>query len=59
MTTTDRIRATMREAAVELLERTERTLLTVYGGEVRSSDVDTAELIGFRQALLWVLSYRE
>jgi hypothetical protein len=55
---TERSGITMREAAQELLERTEATLLKIYGGAVKSSALDTAELIGFRQALLWVLSYR-
>jgi len=55
---TDRSGITMRQAAQELLECTETTLLRIYGGAVKSSALDTAELIGFRSALLWVLSYR-
>lgn len=58
MTMTEHGGPTMRKAAQELLERTEATLMRIYGGEVESSALDTAELIGFRQALLWVLSYR-
>ena len=55
---TDRPGVTMRQAAQELLERTESTLLRIYGGEVKSNDIDTATMTGFRQALLWVLSHR-
>jgi hypothetical protein len=45
------------EAAHELLKRTERTLLAIYGGGVRATAKDTAMLIGFRLALVWVLSF--
>jgi len=54
--TTDRI--TMRQAAQELLERTDRTLLAIWGGEIKASDIDTWTMTGFRQALIWVLSYK-
>jgi hypothetical protein len=55
---TDRIDITMREAAQELLERTDSTLLAIWGGEIKASDIDTWTMTGFRQALIWVLSYR-
>jgi len=59
MMMTERSGPTLREAAQELLERTDRTLLAIHGGEVKASDVDTSTMIGFRQALIWILSYRE
>ncbi|MDA4133825.1 MAG: hypothetical protein OK454_11990 [Thaumarchaeota archaeon] len=48
----------MRECALELLERTERTLAAIYCREVRATEEDTWTLVGFRLALQWVLSYR-
>jgi hypothetical protein len=58
MTMTERSGITMRQAAEELLERTDTTLLAIWGGEVKSSDIDTWTMTGFRQALIWVLSYK-
>jgi hypothetical protein len=56
MTMTDRGERAMRECALELLERTERTLAAIYCREVRATDEDTWTLVGFRLAQ-WVLSY--
>lgn len=55
--TTDLSDGVMRERAVELLERTERTLAAIYCRDVRSTDEDAWTLQGFRAALIWVLSY--
>jgi hypothetical protein len=55
--TTDGANGAMREAAQELLERTETTLLAIYSGEVRASDEDTWTMVGFRPALQWVLGF--
>ena len=54
---TDRPGVTMRQAAQELLERTDTTLLAIWGGEIKASDIDTWTMTGFRQALIGVLSY--
>jgi hypothetical protein len=59
MTMTERSGPTMREAAQELLERTDRTLLAIDGGEVKASDEEYWTFCGFRHALVWVLSYRD
>jgi hypothetical protein len=42
----------MREAAEELLERTDRTLLAIHGGEVKASDEESWTFTGFRHALV-------
>jgi hypothetical protein len=55
--TTDESDGAMCECAVELLERTETTLLAIYTGEVKASVEDTWTMVGFRLALQWVLKY--
>jgi hypothetical protein len=47
----------MVECAHDLLERTERTLASIYCREVRATEEDSWTLVGFRAALLWVLTY--
>jgi len=55
--TTERGADAMVECAHDLLERTERTLASIYCREVRATEEDSWTLVGFRAALLWVLTY--
>jgi hypothetical protein len=48
----------MRECAVELLERTERALLEIFAGDVRTNAEEAWTLGGFRLALQWVIGFR-
>jgi len=57
MTMTDRGDRAMRECALELLERTERTLGAIYAGEAHATEEDTWMMQGFKLALQWVISY--
>lgn len=44
------------ESILELLDRVERTLLAIYDDGVPATDQDRWALIGYRDALVWVLS---
>jgi hypothetical protein len=57
LTMGDRGDRAMRECALELLERTERTLAAIDAGEAHATKEDTWMLQGFRMALQWVLSF--